>query len=366
MSGDYFDRLELELRAAVPRAVQVGPWPGRRRRWPAAGGIAIALSSAAVVAVAALAVVLLGHGGPAPARGPAATQPAMGAAGVPLRRLLATYGVLRRPQTDADRAWRPPHGQHLPVTVASLTRLARRLRNDDRVFMTVAREADGGYEIVPWVISSDGQVGGEGTGLFRQLQPDPFPDPIPGQLGTQWVGPVPDGVTRVRWTFRCLRPGLPCPERALSLPVLANVATVKAPDSWCSHGACPTEAATVWYGRHGHVIARWSATSRATNPTAPLAATQRPLRILHADGLGPARFGTTPDAVIGAVQQDLGRPSRPYSRTSNCVIDHSIEWASPAVDAPLWAFFQRGRFAGCQCGDGDRVRPGAVLSTLAG
>ena len=63
MSADYFDHLEAELRAAVPRA-QADParsWRRWRGRRPSIGGPAVAFSVAVAVAVAVAAIVLVGH-----------------------------------------------------------------------------------------------------------------------------------------------------------------------------------------------------------------------------------------------------------------------------------------------------------------
>ena len=55
-----------------------------------------------------------------------------------LNQLLANFAVLRRPQTAADRAWRPDQPANAR-TVARFTRLARRLPNGDRIFLSVMR-----------------------------------------------------------------------------------------------------------------------------------------------------------------------------------------------------------------------------------
>ncbi len=90
--ADYFDRLELELRAAVPRATAYPhphalPYPHANRipprRWrPRPGNLFVAVSVAVTAAVVVLAVALVGHAhkpahasSPLVQRPPAATQP---------------------------------------------------------------------------------------------------------------------------------------------------------------------------------------------------------------------------------------------------------------------------------------------------
>ena len=87
--ADYFDRLELELRAAVPRAPAR---PHRTRRRP--GNFVVAISVAVTAAVAVLAVALLGHGPTQaekplpPAKPVAPTYPAHA-----IRKVLAPDGI---------------------------------------------------------------------------------------------------------------------------------------------------------------------------------------------------------------------------------------------------------------------------------
>ncbi len=60
--ADYFDRLELELRGAVPRALaDPHTHPLRSRRRPRPGTLVVGLSVAVTVAVVVLAVALVGH-----------------------------------------------------------------------------------------------------------------------------------------------------------------------------------------------------------------------------------------------------------------------------------------------------------------
>src|SRR6202030_901535 len=108
MSANYFDQLEAELRAAVPRATRDRHrlWH-RRRQWrSSAGGLALAISVAVTVIVVVLSGALLRdrhvpsrptlqhH----PVAGPRGSEYPLGA--VPtLSQLMENFAVLRRPQT---------------------------------------------------------------------------------------------------------------------------------------------------------------------------------------------------------------------------------------------------------------------------
>ncbi|HUB05340.1 MAG TPA: hypothetical protein VMA76_09715 [Solirubrobacteraceae bacterium] len=148
--ADYFDRLELELRAAVPRATAhryPHPHPHARRlrparRRPRPGTVCVAVSVAVTAAVVVLAVALVGHAHNAALRTPPSSRhPSTGqaTAAVPtLQQLLANFAVLRRPQTAADRSWQPdpdPGARSLPEA----TRLARTLPGGNRVFVSLEK-----------------------------------------------------------------------------------------------------------------------------------------------------------------------------------------------------------------------------------
>src|SRR5579875_1082991 len=132
---DYFDALEAELRAAVPRVATAS---GRGRRPRPLRALVPALAVGVALAVAAAAVALLGHmprpqpSGPGrQASGPSAPYPT-------LVQLVANFGVLRHAQTAADRSWRQAAQADGPL-LARYTRQAARLGNGERVFLTVSR-----------------------------------------------------------------------------------------------------------------------------------------------------------------------------------------------------------------------------------
>ena len=133
---------ELEeqlVRAAGGRAADL-PSPGRgpARAW--AGGLALAAGVAAALAVALLGVALLGHARQAGER----TAGKQSESGSQLRKLLAEFAILRRPQTPADappKDWQAvavPSGAYL---MPGLTRLATTLHDGERVFVGVERSS---------------------------------------------------------------------------------------------------------------------------------------------------------------------------------------------------------------------------------
>jgi hypothetical protein len=130
-------------------------------------------------------------------------------------RLLAAVAVLRRPQTRADRAFNPQRvritgiSQSKPfpyVVVPGLTRLARTLPNGQPVFFVVYRPLP--HPLVP----SLGDVlqvfvpspGGRSAAFVTEVLPPAlsyaYRQP-PIRIGDFYLGLVPNGVARVRWTF---------------------------------------------------------------------------------------------------------------------------------------------------------------------
>ncbi|MBB4662609.1 hypothetical protein [Conexibacter arvalis] len=147
MSSDFEDRLERELVAAARREAEVATAaaarprrvrrPGRLRPLPVA---AVALLTIAALAVAVLALPGAEAPVPAPATGPtecerrAAAGELVLTAEPPPPRLLAAFAVLRRPQTDADRADCGVGVPERPLN-PSAVRLAGRDATGGRVFV---------------------------------------------------------------------------------------------------------------------------------------------------------------------------------------------------------------------------------------
>lgn len=366
---DYFDRLERELRAAVPRVAgssgavlgprprhgQSGSWLRRMRPRMATFGTAAGVGVA--LAVAAVALILLGHGHrPTTAISPPRPQPATGSAapvqGGSLRRLLASYAVLRRPQTAADRAWRPPAEASSPV-VRRLTRLVRRFSNGDRLFVTVNRTA-GGFGAWVWVVPRAGQISGAGTPTLRDFQPTPLLNSLPGAVFAWVAALVPDGVSHVRWTFDCRFDRAPCQSRVVSVPAQSSVAVVQEPSTWCSAGACPSVDASVWYGRHGRVVSRWTASAQHTHPAAvrtPALPPGKTVEALRGDGIAGVRFGARQPELIRALTSLLGAPTRLHRAGGLCGVTFGPAWTGPRFAADLVTYFEHGRFSGYQYGN---------------
>lgn len=189
--GDYVRDLELELLRAARARHQRRLFGSRRRGARVPTVIAGVLSAATVAAVFVVAIGVIGHGAPQPG-GLAGVSPAA-------RGLASKLGVLRRPQTAADRsmpAWlvnrlehpQPAVGQFAgPVLVPGLTRLAATLPGDRRIFVIVQAPritasskrgqtaASLGDQVSTIAVSTGGAGGGGGgvpaSELYRNLQP---------------------------------------------------------------------------------------------------------------------------------------------------------------------------------------------------
>lgn len=121
--ADYFDRLELELRGAVPRATSDPDayplTPLRSRRRPRPGNLVVGLSLAVTVAVVVVAVPLVGHAHTtAHASPPASSAPATPAA-TPVDKNRHRISVV----LTGDGIGRVKFGQSRVAVVAAVTRL---------------------------------------------------------------------------------------------------------------------------------------------------------------------------------------------------------------------------------------------------
>ena len=213
--SDFFDRLEHQLRGAVTRAAEPASTAAVRRRRIPTGGLGVALASAAGIAVAVVLIVVTGHGR-RPARVAAPTASAC------TRKLFDGLGVLRRPQTAADRAFTPPRpgtpqsgtSGYAPLQltpVPGLTRLAATLPGGHRLFFVVYAPPSGltvlsGDEVSAYLTGPGGSSPSLVTeiisGAFLSILDDqpPIPLALPGR-STMYLGIVPDRVARVVWTF---------------------------------------------------------------------------------------------------------------------------------------------------------------------
>lgn len=338
MSDGYFDRLERELRAAVPRAAAR---PGRARR-PlrlSASSVTLAIGATVALVVAGLAVALLGHSHKTVA--PATPKPAVTTTrAVPtLAQLLANFAVLDRPQTAADRSWQPQSPANARV-LPRFTRLASTLPGGERIFLSVERfekapagPPAGSYSLDIDIVSANGADTSTNFGPNVNYTVIPLSSPPPGlprraRAGTAtWASIIPDGVTRVDWTFACPRAGRCHGQRPLTVavPVHENVAAASIPTTslFCARSqvACRAWVASTWYSAGGQVVASRSPATKhnltappfiKTNPTAPLPATVAAQTVLGGDRVASARFDQPHAAVIRELKALLGTPTTGY------------------------------------------------------
>ncbi|MGI8714291.1 MAG: hypothetical protein ACR2NR_14165 [Solirubrobacteraceae bacterium] len=361
--SDYFEQLESELRTAVPRAVAAPArrW-GRDRGRPRLGHVALGFGVAVPVVVAVLAIALLGHQGRSGGQlGPSAPPSSQAVGRVPtLAQLKANFAVLRRPQTAADRSWRPDYGSKRPHELRGLERLARRLPGGERVFLTVDRAAPNGYVLRLWIVFADGDVAGSSFTAGDDYTVIPLPSSAPGEPATRWTSILPDGVVGVRWRFSCRARRAGCPPVAQRVAVGANIATAEVPGTTsCSDGSCREAQTASWRGSAGTVRADFRAHERLAAPpfVAPgPSSAHHPGRAvtLTGDGFGPLRFGTPRAATVARIERTLGRPALPPSATECGVVQ--VSWPiviNPATGALLRAqeltlVFGHGRLVGYQ------------------
>lgn len=354
----YFDELESELRAAVPRQAGVrssarAPGhvrPGRRGRVRVRlGTVGLVTAVAVPVVVVALAVILLGHRhGPRTSPG----APRAGAQVTTLAQLRANFALLRRPQTAADRSWRPDYGSPAPRELRGLERLARRLPGGRRVFVTVDASA-GGYALRLWIVLADGDATGSSFTAADGYTVLPIPVPAPGQGGTSWTSLVPDGVSGVLWTFKCRQgpcSGVAATDADTGVRDNVAVAQVRTP-AGCGGGAgCRRPTRAVWFNSVSRIVGTFSDTTRLTAPPFP-----SPSLGLGRDQIAGVRFGARRAAAERALTALLGSPpSRAPATSGGCGAGEQLVWPiviDPASGRVVRAvqttlFFARGRLVG--------------------
>jgi hypothetical protein len=170
----------LERETAAPSVTR------RRVRMPSIGGIFVAASVLASVAVAVFALSDLGHH----AHRASTVKPAADSYPAVVQSVVAEYALFRRPQTAPDRAI--PH-RYLPEH--ALPALVRHVTTKDGHSVFVALSLYRSH-LTGWLLTTEHP--GLGEGSFT-----PFPlrnaQPPSEEIGRQSVAFVPDSVTRVVW-----------------------------------------------------------------------------------------------------------------------------------------------------------------------
>jgi hypothetical protein len=296
MHDDPIALLERELVGAARRRAVVtderegssqeprGPWlsvprPARRRSSLGAFAAVVLSGLALVVALGAL-VSLHGRGRGASSNGPSAVTKSS-----PRQQLIDVLGILRRPQTPADRpqgilsqlsqtalpAWlggpdlplvryatTTPWGEKLyfvpiePATPAELESFARRQRLPEPQVAALA-----GRRGETLGVFSTGGGGGAGDAAAIEAGHGIGTSGGGGIRGTRVTLVVPDGVARVKFVLprqpNPLQYGAPIYPHSLTVtaPVHGNVAAVQLPRT-IPEGPFPM----IWYAADGHLIKR--------------------------------------------------------------------------------------------------------------
>lgn len=297
----FLDDLETQLhdaaRAHTDSSRGASRWPGRRWIHSSVGAAGVALGVIVALAIAGFTVVLVGQHHNVPSRpAPTPVRPRFVAPyDLTLKQLLDHFAVLRRPQTAADRSWRggDQRGGPFSVKLTGLTRLAQTLSSGERAFLTVdqiRRTIPGTANppvgsVLMTVELVDKQGNSSGALYSRQVGDFTI---FPSRLGSRpprprragrgqipprlflrrggpavWTSAVPDGVSRVRWTFACVSGrfsrcnGFRGP-LAVDLPVHENVvaARIAATDNCTFFGCRPT--IVTWYDAAGRQIATYN------------------------------------------------------------------------------------------------------------
>jgi hypothetical protein len=247
---------------------------GRSRRasgWGSRVLVAGLLGVALAIGVGAVVVLHANHppAGPAPAVQHALPSPARGLVGI--------LGVLRRPQTPADRDLGPSltavvHHSLVGKPVESLVRVAGVTPDGQRVVLVPMQPRHGS-----WPPRPSGPRTGLRLGLFAggggccltpaAIEDGQAWDSAGGSSGNYVVIVVPDGVARVRVAF----------SHPVTAPVHDNVAVFSVPKAVENLNIYPM----TWFGPSGAVVKRFRS-SLPPAPTPGQAADQR-LRALRAD-----------------------------------------------------------------------------------
>lgn len=250
--------MDATSRVAEPRAAGAGPLT-HKTGWSRLLGVSASIGAIAIVGAVA-AVFLLTHNPGTPA---STAHPQSGLS--VKRQLVRDLGVLRRPQTPAERAFKHPGVQRTVGHTTIDPKLTRevRLAHGLRVWLYVvtggAHDQGGGLGVEE--LQHKGGFGGCCTTpeqLERPSTPGPLAFSSSGNPHQVYFEVVPDGVARVRWTFP-RNPGashMPHPNlgpfaHSLTATVVVhhNVAAAVLPDRWAAQ-------TVTWYDSAGRIVAR--------------------------------------------------------------------------------------------------------------
>ena len=300
------------------------------------------------------------------------------------------FAVLRRPQTAADRSWKPNCScAGAARQLYGLTRFAVKLPHGYRVFIDVEQFISGGQENTPAgsynlnldIVDRYGNTDSTSFGPNTQYTVQPLSTARPALAearphgGAAFASVVPDGVASVSWTLGCPRgrrsttSTTNIPSQTVRVRVVNNVAA-----AWLSKAPadCPGATKVVWRSASGRVVTSFAGYGNLPAPpfvVGKLGAGTR--HLLTSSGVGSARIGESSTKALSTLTQLLGTPADANVKVQGCAIDSETVWTSPSVADPLTVYVKGGRFAGYQYGsaaeqNGLKHGPGAVLETERG
>jgi hypothetical protein len=307
-----------------------------------------------------------------------------------LTQLTDNFAVLRRPQTAADRSWKPNCScAGAARQLYGLTRFTVKLSHGYRVFLDVEQFIAGGQENTPAgsynlnldIVDRYGNTSSTSFGPNTQYAIQPLSTVRPALAGVHphggavFASVVPDGVASVSWTLGCPRGRRSTtgtanvPSQTVRVRVVNNVAA-----TWLSKAPadCPGVTKVVWRSATGHVITSFAGYGNLPAPPFVAGKLGRGTRhLLTSSGVGSARIGEGATKALSTLTQLLGPPADANVKVQGCAVDSETVWTSPSVADPLSAYVKNGRFVGYQYGssaeqNGLKHGPGAVLETDRG
>lgn len=304
-----------------------------------------------------------------------------------LKQLMSNFAVLRAPQSAADRSWHPQCDcAGSARQLGQLTRFAAKLPHGYRVFLDVEQFIAGGQLNTPagsYMLNLDivdryGNTDSTSFGANTQYTVEPLSTDRPSEPkalaagGAALASVVPDGVTKVSWTFACPR-GSHAPSAAGShgtvvVPVINNVAAKWLPSS---PAQCPGTMKVVWLGAGGRVLTSFDGGGNLSAPPFVKGKLGHGTeRLLTSSGIGNTPIGSSASKALAALTKRFGTPADSTVAVQGCTGGRQTVWTSPALANPLAVYTEHGRFVGYQYGAGANGAfgkgPGAELATARG